>query len=61
MVGMSIKPQPTEQWIEVTIESYLATLTAASNRTYLDQADFDPGDNSAALTIACANGAGRAQ
>lgn len=57
MVGFSIVGSPSEQTARITIESYLASLTAASNRTYQDQGDFVSGDNSAALTLAVVNGA----
>jgi len=46
----------SEQFIEVTIESYLSVFSEASNRTYLDQSKFDPGDESARAAIALANG-----
>lgn len=46
----------TQQFIQLDTESYLAFLTGPSNRSYLDQGDFDPGDLSAAASIACANG-----
>jgi hypothetical protein len=42
--------------IQLTAESYLASLTQASNRTYLSQAEFDSGDHSAEAAIAIANG-----
>lgn len=58
MVGFAISGSAKQQTAKITIESYLASLTAASNRTYLDQADFTPGDVSASLTLAVANGAG---
>ncbi len=61
MVGFAIGGSPTEQKARITIESYLASLTSASNRTYLDQAEFTPGDNSASLTIAVANGSKNGQ
>lgn len=57
MVGFGISGSATQQTAKVEIESYLASLTSASNRTYLDQSDFDPTDTSAALTLAVANGA----
>jgi hypothetical protein len=44
------------QTISMEIESYLPAIADASNRTYLDQAQFDSGDTSAAATIAAANG-----
>lgn len=57
MVGFSISGSAIMQTAKITIESYLASLTAASNRTYLDQGDFVTGDSSASLTLAVANGA----
>ncbi len=57
MVGFSISGSADQQTARITIESYLASLTAASQRTYQDQADFVPGDNSASLTLAVVNGA----
>ena len=45
------------QTIQLSVESYLAFFSAASNRTYLDQQSYDPGDRSAELAIAIANGA----
>lgn len=42
--------------LEITAESYIAVLSEASNRTYLDQEKFDPGDLSAQAAIAIANG-----
>jgi hypothetical protein len=44
------------QTISVTVESYIASITRASNRTYLDQETFDPGDLSARAAVAIANG-----
>lgn len=44
------------QTIAVTIESYLAALSQASNRTYLSQDRYDAGDLSAKAAIAIANG-----
>lgn len=45
--------------INLEVETYLAFFGQASNRTYLDQQLFDPGDRSAELAIAIANGAAR--
>jgi hypothetical protein len=42
--------------LTVTIESYLAVFSVASNRTYLDQERYDSGDLSAQAAIAIANG-----
>ena len=44
------------QTIRVTIESYLAAFSQASNRTYLDQERYDPTDLSAKAAVAIANG-----
>lgn len=44
------------QTISIDIESYLAFLTQASNRSYLSQAEYDPADLSAEASIAMANG-----
>uniref|UniRef100_UPI003B3AED54 hypothetical protein n=1 Tax=Sphingomonas sp. TaxID=28214 RepID=UPI003B3AED54 len=41
----------TQQIIQLDIESYLAFIRQASGRTYLSQAEFDPGDQSAAASI----------
>lgn len=56
MMSAGIKGDVGGQSIEITIESYLASLSEASNRSYLDQAYFDSGDLSAAASIAIANG-----
>jgi hypothetical protein len=56
MVDVRIGGSATEQIIAVTIETYLAALSQASNRSYLDQEKFDPGDLSAKAAIAIANG-----
>ncbi|MFS0771032.1 hypothetical protein [Sphingomonas sp. 1P08PE] len=56
MTSLTIGGSPESQTINLTIQSYLAAYTAASNRTYLDQETFDPGDLSARAAIAIANG-----
>ena len=56
MTGLTMRGTPTGISLQVRIESYLAALTRASNRTYLDQADFDAGDESAKAAIAIFNG-----
>ena len=57
MAVPKISGDQTSQTISLEIETYLAFFGQASNRTYLDQASFDPGDLSAELAIAIANGA----
>ncbi len=47
------------QTLTLDVETYLAFFGQASNRTYLDQQAYDPGDRSADLAIAVANGANR--
>ena len=42
--------------LQVTIESYLAVFSQASNRSYMDQDRYDSGDLSAQATLAIANG-----
>lgn len=56
MVSLQHSGSSGEQTIAVTIESYLAAFSEASNRSYLDQARYDAGDLSAAASIAIANG-----
>lgn len=56
IVGLTVGGSPESQRISVRIESYIASLTAASNRSYLDQELFDAGDLSARAAIAIANG-----
>jgi hypothetical protein len=56
MVALTHRGDSRGQTIRVTIESYLAVFASASNRTYLDQARYDSGDESARASIAIANG-----
>lgn len=56
MTGLKHSGSVSGQTITVTIESYLAVFSQASNRTYLDQERYDAGDFSARATIAIANG-----
>lgn len=56
MVALSHSGNSEGQRISITIESYLAVFAAASNRSYLDQARYDAGDESARASIAIANG-----
>lgn len=56
MVSLGIGGSPEGQTIEVAIESYLVAFSQASNRSYLDQDTYDPGDLSAKATIAIVNG-----
>lgn len=56
MMSVSVKGGGGNQSIEMTIESYLASFSAPSGRTYLDAEEFDPGDMSARAAVAIANG-----
>lgn len=56
MSAMQVVGEPGSQTVKLDVENYLASLKQASGRTYLDQAQFDPEDNTAALTIGVANG-----
>lgn len=56
MVAMEVSGSASEQKITVTIEGYRSDLADPSNRSYLDQESFDPGDLSARAAIAIANG-----
>jgi hypothetical protein len=57
MSAMQITGDPGSQTVRLEVESYLASLRQASGRTYLDQEQFDPSDNTAALKLGVANGA----
>jgi hypothetical protein len=56
MSSVQLKASASTQTIELSVENYLAYTTQPSNRSYLNQKDYDPADNSAAATIAAANG-----
>lgn len=56
MSAVQLVGSPSAQTVKLDVESYLASFKQASGRTYLDQAQFDPADNTAALTIGVANG-----
>lgn len=56
MMNVSQRRQKRSTTIELSIESYLASFSQPSGRTYLDAEEFDPGDMSARAAIAIANG-----
>ncbi|MEL6707608.1 MAG: hypothetical protein AAFP79_04945 [Pseudomonadota bacterium] len=56
MTDVTILGDPKSQTVALTIENYLASLSGAQAKTYLMQDRFDPGDTSAAASIAAANG-----
>lgn len=50
--------EPGTQKITAVIESFTASWSRGSGRTYMDQQKYDPADLSAAAAVAAANGAG---
>lgn len=56
MSAVQIAGDPASQTVILDVESYLAYMKQPSGRTYLDQASFDPLDNTASLKISAANG-----
>lgn len=56
MMALMHSGSPDYLTMELSIESYLAAFSAASNRSYLDQEAFDPLDLSAKAALAIANG-----
>lgn len=59
MSSVTLIPSPTSQTIQLTLENYLAAFNDPSNRSYLNQSDYDSGDTSAAATIVASNGSMR--
>lgn len=56
MSSVGIAAEPESQVIELSVEKHLSFYTQASNRSYLNQKDYDPADASAEATIAASNG-----
>lgn len=56
MSSVSIGGRPGDQSITLSVESWLAAFNQASNRSYLNQKDYDASDTSAQATIAASNG-----
>lgn len=56
MMTAGFSGDPSSQAITITVESYLAAFSQASNRTYLNQSDYDPEDLTAKAIIQIANG-----
>jgi hypothetical protein len=52
---VKILPAPETQTIRLEVENYLAIFNQASNRSYLNQKDYDAADTSAQATLAAAN------
>lgn len=59
MNDITINGSPDSQMITLTIEHYLVTLSVTTNKTYQMQKEYDSGDESAARSIAAANGANK--
>ena len=56
MMTPRISGSPDMQTITLEIEGYIASMSEASGRTYLDQSYYDSADTSAASTVSNANG-----
>ena len=56
MSSVQITAGAETQTMTLSIENYLAFFSDASNRSYLNQKDYDSSDVSAAATMAAANG-----
>jgi hypothetical protein len=56
MSSVRITTAPKTQTIQLSAEKYLAFYSKASNRSYLNQKDYDSADTSASATITAANG-----
>lgn len=53
--SVAVLPSAKSQVIRLSVENYLASFNQASNRNYLNQADYDAADISADATLAAAN------
>lgn len=53
--AVRVIPSPKVQVVQLEVENYLAAFNEPSNRSYLNQSDYDPTDISAAATLAAAN------
>ncbi len=56
MMSVAFAGDPTTQTVAITIENYLSLLTTPRRRTYQDQQEHDPLDQSPARIRAAANG-----
>jgi hypothetical protein len=56
MSSVRIASEPESQTLQLSVENWLAAFSQASNRSYLNQKDYDPADTSAQATIAASNG-----
>jgi len=56
MSSLKINAGSDTQTIQLNVENWLAAFNQPSNRSYLNQKDYDSADNSAAATIAASNG-----
>jgi uncharacterized membrane protein YgcG len=61
MSSLEIDGQPEAQTIACIIESFTASWSHATGRTYMDQQKYDPNDLSAEAALAAANGANGSQ
>jgi len=56
MVDVTFGGTSEMSWIEVAVENYLVAFSRPSNRSYMEQTIYDPGDLSPLGTIASING-----
>ena len=56
MNDVTIKGDSSSQVVEISIENYLVSIFKTGAKTYQMQKEFDPSDNSAAASLAAANG-----
>jgi hypothetical protein len=56
MSRVGLTSEVETQTIQLSLENYLSFYSQPSNRSYLNQKDYDAADASAAATMTCANG-----
>lgn len=56
MSSVKLVTEPEQQVIQLSVENWLAAFNQPSNRSYLNQKDYDSADTSAQATIAASNG-----
>lgn len=59
MSSVRLISEPEQQIIELSVENWLAAFNQPSNRSYLNQSDYDSNDTSAQATLAASNGTRR--
>lgn len=59
MSSVGLQSEPEQQLIQLNVENWLAAFNQPSHRSYMNQKDYDPADDSAAATLAASNGVRR--